>query len=74
MIETATESANESRTPYAESHCRQCALGWTREGVERGVHIVCLLDREPVLAHMTFCNRYELRQSGQSKSPAEAEA
>ena len=45
-------------TGYAASHCRQCEMGWTRTGKEGGVLTICLLDREPVLADMTSCDRY----------------
>ena len=44
-------------TGYAASHCRQCDLGWTRTGKE-GAVTICLLDRAPVLAGMTDCDRY----------------
>jgi hypothetical protein len=44
---------------YAASHCMTCKAGWTRTGPAGGVLTVCLLDREPVLADMTDCNRFE---------------
>jgi len=44
---------------YAASHCRQCAAGWVRVKKDGGILIVCLLDREPVLAGMADCNRFE---------------
>jgi hypothetical protein len=47
------------QTGYAASHCIQCKAGWTRTGPSEGVLTVCLLDREPVLADMTDCNRFE---------------
>jgi hypothetical protein len=47
------------QTGYAASHCLQCKAGWTRTGPSEGVLTVCLLDREPVLADMTDCNRFE---------------
>lgn len=49
------------RTPkgYAASHCMNCKAGWVRTGPENALLIVCLLDREPVLADMTNCNRFE---------------
>ena len=52
------------RTPmgYADTHCRHCAAGWTRTGKEGGVLTVCLLDREPVLADMTNCDRFVAKQ------------
>jgi len=53
------------RTPsgYAASHCMQCKAGWTRTGTEGAVITVCLLDREPVLADMTNCDRFEPRDA-----------
>ncbi len=48
-------------TGYAASHCRQCAMGWTRIGKEGGALTICLLDRERVLENMLDCDRYELR-------------
>ncbi len=47
---------------YAATHCRNCAAGWTRTGTEGGVLTVCLLDREPVLADMTSCDRFEPKE------------
>ncbi len=35
---------------------------WTRTEAEGGELTVCLLDREPVLADMTGCDKYELRE------------
>ncbi len=49
-------------TGFAASHCRQCAMGWTRTGKEGGVLTICLLDREQVLANMVACDRYEPRE------------
>jgi hypothetical protein len=58
-------------TGFAATHCRQCDLGWTRTGKEGGVRTVCLLDREPVLADMTSCDRYELKKTlAQEPEPA----
>jgi len=52
-------------TGYAASHCRNCAAGWTRTGTEGGALTVCLLDREPVLADMTNCDRFEPKEQEQ---------
>jgi hypothetical protein len=55
-------------TPYEEfsryvmTHCTTCAAGWIRNGEFGRLSIVCLLDREPVWADMTACDRFE-RQS-----------
>ena len=40
----------------------RCEYGWTRTGAEGGKLTVCLLDREPVLADMTGCDKFELRE------------
>ncbi len=47
---------------FAASHCRRCEAGWTRKGAE-GELTVCLLDREPVLADMTGCDRFEAKKA-----------
>jgi len=51
------------KTPegYAADHCTICKAGWTRVGTSGGSLTICLLDREPVLAGMTNCDRYEPR-------------
>jgi hypothetical protein len=49
-------------TDYAASHCKKCVAGWTRTGKEGGELTICLLDREPVLADMTNCDRYEAKE------------
>jgi len=46
---------------FAASHCVRCGYGWTRTGAE-GELTVCLLDREPVLADMTGCDRFEVKE------------
>jgi hypothetical protein len=48
-------------TGYAASHCMNCKAGWTRTGTAGKALTVCLLDREPVLAEMAGCDRYEPR-------------
>jgi hypothetical protein len=59
MLTTRSRPRRQTPTGYADTHCRQCEAGWTRTGKEGGVLTVCLLDREPVLADMTHCDRYE---------------
>jgi hypothetical protein len=44
---------------YAASHCMNCKAGWVRTGPNGAVLTVCLLDREPVLADMTDCNKFK---------------
>ena len=61
MIHQRTARLWQTPTGYAASHCRTCAAGWTRTGKD-GCLTVCLLDREPVLADMTNCDRYESRE------------
>ena len=58
---TPHEPKNIWSTPkgYAASHCLNCQAGWTRTGPGGGMLIVCLLDREPVLADMTDCNKFK---------------
>jgi hypothetical protein len=51
-------------TDFATTHCSQCQAGWTRTGVDGAKIIVCLLDREPVLATMTDCDRFEPKEEG----------
>ena len=48
---------------FAATHCLGCKAGWTRTGPEGGSLTVCLLDREPVLADMTSCDRYEAKDA-----------
>ncbi len=49
-------------TGFAASHCRNCVMGWTRTGADDSALTMCLLDREPVLANMTGCDRFEQKQ------------
>ena len=73
MTHTHRQQGAGWRTPsgYADTHCRQCDLGWTRTGEKGGVLTYCLLDREPVLADMTDCDRFEPRPL--KKAPGETE-
>jgi len=66
MLTTRLRPSWQTPTGYAASHCRNCAAGWTRTGKEGGVLTVCLLDREPVLADMTGCDRYEKKDAPQA--------
>ena len=52
------------RTPqgFGASHCRRCKAGWTRTGEGDKALTVCLLDREPILADMTSCDRFEEKE------------
>ncbi|HEY8126598.1 MAG TPA: hypothetical protein VIF88_14395 [Methylocystis sp.] len=52
-------------TGFSGDHCPNCAMGWTRTRAEGDVLTVCLLDREPVLAEMTDCDRYEAKEQEQ---------
>ncbi len=60
-IKQDNQPAGPKPPSFAETHCRNCAAGWTRIGAEGGFLTVCLLDREPVWADMTGCDRYEPR-------------
>lgn len=64
MLKTPHEPKMLWRTPagFAASHCMNCKAGWTRTGPSGGMLTVCLLDREPVLAEMANCDRFESRQ------------
>ncbi len=52
------------RTPtaFTESHCMKCAAGWTRRSKNGSYLVVCLLDRDPVLAETASCDRYEPKE------------
>ena len=52
---------------FAHTHCMRCQAGWTRRREDGSKMIVCLLDREPVLANMTNCDRYELREEDEKE-------
>lgn len=69
-----TKPSWQAPTGYAASHCRNCAAGWTRTGKEGGVLTVCLLDREPVLADMTHCDRFERKEAAPAKDSASVPA
>lgn len=56
---TPPQPAGSKPSAFAEKHCMDCAAGWTRTRKDGGLLIVCLLDREPVLADMIACDRYE---------------
>jgi len=62
MIKSQIRLGTKKLKGYAETHCRRCAAGWTRQGKEGGVLTVCLLDREPVLGDMTHCDRFEVKE------------
>ena len=61
MIKSQIKLGTKKLQGYAETHCRRCAMGWTRKGEKGGVLTVCLLDREPVLDDMTHCDRFEAK-------------
>jgi hypothetical protein len=67
MTDTESEAAAEQSPPtisdFAETHCRTCAAGWTRQGTNGGLIIVCLLDRKPVWPQISDCDRYEPREA-----------
>jgi len=39
----------------------RCKAGWTRTGKDDTALTVCLLDREPIMADMMDCDRFEPR-------------
>jgi hypothetical protein len=63
MLRTRNDLPGHNPSGYAASHCRNCAAGWTRVGEQGGVLTVCLLDRLPVLANMTDCDRFEPKEN-----------
>jgi hypothetical protein len=62
MHPTQNKPSYETPTGYVASHCMRCEAGWVRTGKEGGKLTVCLVDREPVLADMTDCNKFEARE------------
>ena len=48
---------------FAATHCMNCKAGWTRTGASGKTLTVCLLNREPILAGMTDCDRYEAKDT-----------
>lgn len=53
---------------FVTTYCQNCKAGWTRtaepgkNGAKPKTLTVCLLDREPVLNGMEFCDRFEARE------------
>ena len=62
MLSTQQKPSWGTPTGYVASHCTQCKAGWVRTGKEGGKLTVCLVDREPVLADMTDCNKFQPRE------------
>ncbi len=62
LTQTGRRLLWQKTSAFAASHCRTCEYGWTRTGAEGGELTVCLLDREPVLADMTGCDKFEQRE------------
>lgn len=70
MLTTEATSARPEPAGYPVTHCRHCAAGWTRTLKDGGMITVCLLDREPVPAAMTNCDRYEPKALPADPGPA----
>jgi hypothetical protein len=62
LTQTGRRLLWQKTSDFAASHCRKCEYGWTRTGAEGGELTVCLLDREPVLADMTGCDKFEEKE------------
>ena len=62
MLSTQQKPSWGTPPGFASSHCTQCKAGWVRTGKEGGKLTVCLVDREPVLADMTDCNKFQPRE------------
>lgn len=58
---TSSTPPRPKHTDYITAHCRNCAAGWTRTRENGEAVIACLLDRGPVIADMTNCDRFEPR-------------
>ena len=56
-------------TDYPTTHCKRCLAGWSRLAPDGSGVVVCLLDREPVLPNMIFCDRFEAREELQQPNP-----
>lgn len=48
---------------FAESHCMKCEAGWVRRNKSGACLVICLLDRDPVLADMVQCDRFDPRET-----------
>ena len=66
-MQGSIRAALSKTTPdFARTHCQTCAYGWTRataDGDRLREITVCLLDREPVLADLKTCSRYEKQEA-----------
>jgi len=59
MNDSTREGLSATTSNYAKTHCKICAAGWTRTGINGEEIIICLLDREQVWQAMEKCSRYE---------------
>ena len=59
---TTTRTPWRAPSEFAQSHCMNCAAGWTRRSKNGSYLIVCLLDRDPVLPEMASCDRFERKE------------
>ncbi len=57
MIHTPHEPQPQSN--FCVKHCMKCQAGWTRSTSLGVTVVICLLNREPVLANITACNKFK---------------
>ncbi len=44
---------------FCAKHCVNCQAGWVRSTKLGATVVICLIDREPVLANITACNKFK---------------
>ena len=44
---------------FRETHCMKCQGGFVRTTTKGATVMMCLVDREPVLANIASCNKFK---------------
>jgi hypothetical protein len=44
---------------YCATHCTKCQAGFVRTTTKGATVVMCLVDREQVLANIASCNKYK---------------
>ena len=44
---------------FRETHCMRCQAGFVRTIEGEPTSLICLINREPVPKHITFCNKFK---------------
>lgn len=44
---------------FSATHCMNCQAGFVRKTTKGTTVLMCLVDREPVLANIASCNKYK---------------